>query len=115
MPDYIHTVTADFTNHEDAIALRDLIRELGFEAQLTYRAINEGTRSPMRETRLGILVLDMMRPTPGTSPKSFNLEEVGAMLEEHHYAPTSASVVLSALAAEGDVDRVSRGIYRLKA
>lgn len=111
--DYIHTVSVDLASHEDAIALRDLIQELGYEAQLTYRSLNANARSPMRDTRLGILVLEAMTPAPGQKAKSFTADDLMPILEEHHFAPRSAAVALSMLTLEGDVIRIARGVYRI--
>lgn len=113
MSDYIHTVSVDFASREDALALMDLIRELGYEAQMTYRSLNEN-RSPIRETRLGILILDTMRPAPGQQAKSFTIEDLADVLEEHHFEPTSAAAALSVMTKQGDVERVVRGVYRVK-
>ena len=114
MTDYVHTVTIDFASRDDALALIGLIRELGYEAQMTYRSLNEN-RSPIRDTRLGILILEHMRPTPGQQAKTFAIDDFTDLLEEHHFKASSAAAALSVLADQGDVERVLRGVYRIKA
>lgn len=113
MADHIHTVSFDFASRDDALALLDLVRELGYEGQVTYRSLNEN-RSPIRDTRLGILILETMRPAPGQQAKSFTIEDLANVLEEHHFEPASAAAALSVMTKQGDVERVLRGVYRIK-
>ncbi len=102
-------VTAEFTDRDDAVALIDLARELGIVAQLSARAINEKNgASPMRETRLGKLILGGM--TPG---RSYDLEHFMALCQERGYAKSSASAILSKLVEQGDVERLMAGVYKL--
>lgn len=106
----IFTVTTEFANREDAIAMRDLIEELGFTPILAYRNIDEGPRTPIRDTRLGKAVLQFMRQAP---TKGYTIEDVAAHIEEHDFAATSANSALAMLTVQGDCVRIGRGVYRL--
>lgn len=104
----IHTVAVESADHDEAIAIRDILRDLGYEANVTSRKL-ETNASAMRDTRLGRLVLRSMQPK-----RSYHLDDIAEVLVNNEYAPNSAGVVLSKLADEGDIVRIDRGRYRLK-
>lgn len=109
----IHTITVEFSqsNHEDAKALRDIINELGYDATLTSRTLDtEHVATPMRDTRLGWIVLSIMSKRPRYF---WTNDEVGDELEAYRYKPASAAVALAKLVDQGDVERMARGRYRI--
>lgn len=101
----VHTVIVEFADIDEARAMRDIIADLGYNPTLTSRTI-EITASPMRDTRLGRLVLRNMM-----AKRSYTLEEISEVLVCNEYAPTSAGVVLSKLTNEGDITRINHGRY----
>ena len=104
----IHTVLLETLDHDEALAIRDILRDLGYEATVQSRKL-ETNVSPMRDTRLGRLVLRSM-----VAKRIYHLDDVAELLVNNDYAPNSAGVVLSKLAEEGDLVRIDRGRYRLK-
>lgn len=115
MPDRIYTVSADFENSDDAVALADIIKDLGFKATVIFRDVaTNRPATPMREQRLGKLILRFMTPTEGATPRTFTYEQIGEYLETVDYRSTSASPALSKLVEQGDVDKVGTSLYRLK-
>ncbi len=109
----IHTITVEFSqsNHEDAKALRDIVNELGYNATLTSRTLDtEHVATPMRDTRLGWVVLSIMSKRPRYF---WTNDEVGEELEAYRYKPASAAVALTKLVDQGDVERMARGRYRI--
>lgn len=106
----IWVVTAEFTERDDAVALMDLARELGIVTQISSRSINEYHRSAARDTRLGKLILRaFVDPS-----RTYDLEYMAAACEEGGYKGNSASPVLSKLVDQGDVERLTGGLFRLK-
>lgn len=104
----IHTVYLETVDHDEAIAIRDIIRELGFEATVTSRKL-ETKVSPMRETRLGKLALGYM-----VARRVYHLVDIQELFEKNGYSPNSAGAVLTRLVEEGDLYRIDRGRYRLE-
>ena len=101
------TVQAEFTDRDDAVAFMDLARELGVLSHLSSRSINKN-RSPIRETRIGRLILRSMEPG-----RSYELEWFRALCEENDYQANSASPALSKLVEQGDVVKATRGTFEL--
>lgn len=106
----IWIVTAEFTEREDAVALMDLARELGVITQISSRSINKYHRSAVRDTRLGKLLLRAF----ADPSRTYDLEYMSAVCEEGGYKGNSASSILSKLVEQGDVERLTGGLYRLK-
>lgn len=106
----IWIVSAEFTDREDAVAFMELARELGTISKLSSRSVNasNGAR-PVRETRSGKMVLSSM--VPG---RSYDLEHFAAVLEAGGYRGVSAGSVVSKLTDQGDVERISAGVYKLR-
>lgn len=104
----VHTVSVESSDIEEARALRDILRDLGYEPTLTSRTL-EIKASPVRETRLGRIVLGSM-----VVKRSYTIEDIAEILVSREYAPNSAGVILSKLTEEGDLVRIDRGRYRLK-
>lgn len=109
----VYEVTTEFAAHADALALRDIIRELGYEARLSHRQLEVGPRTPCRETRLGKIILRHMAPGIQCSPRSYTVEDIAAHIETLDYKGVSASPALSMLVVQGDVKRIADGVYRL--
>lgn len=63
------------------------------------RKKKERRETPVAETRLGKIVLELLKTGPCT------VEEIAEHLREHRFASTSVSPVTSKLVAEGLVDR----------
>lgn len=106
----IWTVTAEFDGSDDAIALAELIKELGYNPIVSSRQI-ESPRNPLRATRLGRMILKYMRENPS---HNFSIEDIQDLCVKNDYQPTSAAAALSVLAKEGDLDRSGVGLYRLR-
>lgn len=109
----VYEVTTEFAAHADALALRDIIWELGYEARVTHRQLEAGPRTPCRETRLGKIILRYMTPGIQGSSRSFTVEDISAYIETQDYKAVSASPALSMLVAQGDIKRIADGVYRL--
>jgi hypothetical protein len=100
-------VTLD--DEEEARVLQTLLIEMGYP---TYRFAKQPTAvTPVAETRLGRLMLGMMRERPG---QLYHSSDFSDLLIDHGYKPSSAPPILSALVVAGDVERVDRALYQLK-
>lgn len=106
----VWTVTTEFATAEDALALQQLVAELGYRAQVSSRDLEQQPhRSPIRETRLG---REILRRAP-SADRSFTLEDAMDWLVRADYLPQSASPALSRMVAEGDLRKIGTGLYRL--
>lgn len=101
----IHIVTVETVDHDEAIAIRDILRDLGFEATLTSRATKINA-SALRDTRMGRLVLRYMQPG-----RIYHLDGIQELLYKNEFSPNSAGAVLTRLTEEGDIYRLDRGAY----
>lgn len=112
MSTIVHTVTVEFSqmNYEDAATLRDIINEMGFNSTLSSRIIDpDKVETPMRETRLGWIVLHIMSKRP---KYIWTIDEVADELVAYRYNRLSAGGVLSKLAHQRDIMRLGHGRYR---
>lgn len=111
MSTVISTITVDFDNHDEAIALKELLEEMGLHVNFSRRISNpdKGTCQASSQ-RLGMLMLEEMEKTPNSTFTSEDLAEICEMLR---YNPRSWAPVISKLVEEGKVERLVRGIYRL--
>lgn len=108
VPTTVWTVSAEFTDRDDAVAFMELVTELGVVTKMTSHAINASNERPCREWRIGKLVLGSMEPG-----RSYDREHFRALLQEHDYAPSSYSPVLTRLVNQGDVERPAPGVFQL--
>jgi len=108
----IHTLSIQLLDREEALALRALIEELGYTVEL-HRS--EGARVepklPAREWRTGKLTLSHLAANPS---RTFTQEDLSIMLEENGYKPGTASPLLWQLVRDGDIHKLSAGLYRHK-
>lgn len=109
----IWIVRAEFMDRDDAVALMDLARELGITTVLSSRTVNErtsgGEQTPARTWRTGKVILAAMEPG-----RSYGMEHFMAAMEERGYKASSASPILSKLVEQGEVERLTTGVYRLR-
>lgn len=100
-------VTAEFLDRDDAVALMELARELGYDSKLSTRAVNAGPVTPARDTRSGKLVLSKM-----DLGRSYDLDWVKIVMQENGYKAASGPSLLASLTAQGDVKRLGAGVYQ---
>lgn len=106
MPDITWKVITEVADRDDAVALMDLIRELGYQSSISGRQVGY-ERGPTSETRAGRLILRNM-----TLGRSFSLDDIGAWLLAKEFSPRTASPLLGLLVHENKVERIAPGIYR---
>lgn len=106
MPDITWKVITKVADRDDAVALMDLIRELGYQPSISGQQ-DVYERGLVSETRAGRLILRNM-----TLGRSFSLEDIGAWLLAKEYSPKSAAPLLSFMVDEKKVERIAPGIYR---
>jgi hypothetical protein len=104
MSDY--HVTMKFDRKDDAIAIMELLRDLGVESSLTLK--KRTVNIPMSQTRAGILAMEYFDMHPN---RHIHYTEIGRWLVQNHYKDTSASPVCSGLTREGLL-KAYRGYYR---
>jgi hypothetical protein len=109
VPQTVWTVSAEFTDRDDAVALMELARELGVVTRLTSHSINAPSETPVRGWRIGKVVLGSMQPG-----RSYTSEHFRAVLQEAGFAPASCSSVLTRLVQQGDVERIAQGVFKLR-
>lgn len=86
-------------------AVLGTISEIASPPESTGRRKRDASRdTPTSQTRLGKLVLELLRTGPCT------VEEISEHLREHRFASTSVSPVTSKLVAEGLVDRYTTSL-----
>lgn len=94
MPDITWKVITKVADRDDAVALMDLIRELGYQPSISGQQ-DVYERGLVSETRAGRLILRNM-----TLGRSFSLEDIGAWLLAKEYSPKSAAPLLSFMVDE---------------
>lgn len=103
-------VTAELTCRDDADALADILSDLGTESTISYRSLVCDRPSPTRDTRLGRCVLRYLRE----HKHGAHYTDVADHVEVHEFRRGSASAALSLMMREGDVERIERGVYRMR-
>jgi len=106
----IHTLSIQLVDREEALTLRALIEELGYRVSLTHE-LGTSSSVPCRETRLGKLVLRHFASNPS---RTFLEEDIAILCEENDYKGSSASPTLFKLFRDGDIAKLSPGLYRHK-
>lgn len=108
VPQTVWTVSAEFTDRDDAVAFMELVTELGVVTKMTSHSINAPSETPVRGWRIGKVVLGSMQPG-----RSYTSEHFRAVLQEAGFAPASSSSVLTRLVQQGDVKRIAQGVFKL--
>lgn len=106
----IWTVTAEFADRDDAVALVDLLREMGYKTDMKFRTINSVVGNPASTWRSSKLMMAGM-----VAGRSYSIEDLAAIIEPHGFTATSAPSLAAALTREGVLQRIAHGVYRLVA
>lgn len=101
-------VSAKFDNEDDAKALMELIGELGIDCSLRITQLAR-PHWDLGDTRQARVLLASMDPA-----RTYTIEDVAILLNEHHYKASNAAPLLGQLVRAGRIERVDHGFYRKK-
>lgn len=105
----IFRVAVDFPISKigDAIALRDLLTEMGLSPKTARGYLGVMFQQPKSETRMGKTVLRNMEMW-----RTYHISELRQICEENEFRAHSASTIMTAMCKEGLIERVNVGYYR---
>lgn len=101
-------VILEVDTREDAEALIELVGGLAKRAVIDVHCRTEVNASPARTWRVSKVLLDRLR-----DGGIYELTELRDILVDHDFSPKSAGGIMTQLVREGDVEKVSRGCYRI--
>lgn len=102
----IYTVSVETESAADANAVAELLNELGYEANVFARNVGKRKVKPLRDTRMGRLILDAF-----TESDEHRAEDFYELVESHGYLASSVPPTLCTMHEQGDLIRVRRGVY----
>ena len=105
----VFRVVVDFpmSKKEDAVALFDLLTEMGLEPKTARGFLWHMFQQPKSETRLGKTI-----PRHMELWRTYHIADLRQVCEENEFRANSASTVMTSMCNEGVIERVGVGFYR---